>query len=139
MARIKHIALSTDDPVKTAAFYKEAFGLTELDREPKGTGAKAVWLTDGYIWVAILKHGSDYARKTATPGFDHLGFYVDNLQEARKAVEGAPGHGKEVSRDPKRMPQYIAPDGIEVEFRVSGDHWDPMIKAKAKLHKLILA
>jgi len=26
MARIKHIALSTDDPVKTAEFYKNVFG-----------------------------------------------------------------------------------------------------------------
>ncbi len=27
MARIKHIALSTDDPAKTAEFYKNVFGL----------------------------------------------------------------------------------------------------------------
>jgi len=36
MARIKHIALSTDDPAKTAEFYKKTFGLTELRREPAG-------------------------------------------------------------------------------------------------------
>jgi catechol 2,3-dioxygenase-like lactoylglutathione lyase family enzyme len=29
MARIRHIALVTDDPAKTAEFYKEHFGLTE--------------------------------------------------------------------------------------------------------------
>jgi catechol 2,3-dioxygenase-like lactoylglutathione lyase family enzyme len=29
MARIKHIAIRTPDPEKTAAFYKEVFGLQE--------------------------------------------------------------------------------------------------------------
>jgi catechol 2,3-dioxygenase-like lactoylglutathione lyase family enzyme len=47
MARIKHIALTTENPAKTAAFYKEAFGLKELRRSPNG----AVFLTDGYIHV----------------------------------------------------------------------------------------
>ena len=30
MARIKHIAIRTPDPEKTAAFYKEVFGLQEV-------------------------------------------------------------------------------------------------------------
>ncbi|MGE3784386.1 MAG: VOC family protein, partial [Alphaproteobacteria bacterium] len=42
MARIKHIALVTDDPAKTAEFYKEHFGLTELYRRPVDTGDKGV-------------------------------------------------------------------------------------------------
>src|SRR5713101_365719 len=58
MARIKHIALITDDPAKTAEFYKENFGLTELYRRPTDTGAKGVWLSDGYIYFAILKYGT---------------------------------------------------------------------------------
>lgn len=29
MAKLKHIALTTQDPAKTAAFYKEAFGMRE--------------------------------------------------------------------------------------------------------------
>ena len=53
MPRIKHIALTTKDPGKTAAFYKEAFGLQEIRRAPNG----AVFLTDGYINLAILKIG----------------------------------------------------------------------------------
>ena len=46
MARIKHIALSTEDPATTAAFYKNVFGLTELRRTPADTGKDGVWLTD---------------------------------------------------------------------------------------------
>jgi len=44
MARIRHIALTTEDPSQTAEFYKQAFGLKELRRSSNG----AVFLTDGY-------------------------------------------------------------------------------------------
>jgi len=30
MAKIKHIAIATQDPEKTAQFYKEVFGLREI-------------------------------------------------------------------------------------------------------------
>ena len=36
MARIKHIAIRTPDPEKTAAFYKEVFGLEEVGRAGAG-------------------------------------------------------------------------------------------------------
>ena len=41
MARIRHIALVTDDPAKTAEFYKEHFGLTELYRRPGDTARRS--------------------------------------------------------------------------------------------------
>ena len=83
MPRIRHIALTTKDPARTAAFYKEAFGLTELRRSKNG----AVFLTDGHINVAILNlkgegsldmgaHGPDFE------GIHHFGFEVDDLDKA---------------------------------------------------------
>jgi catechol 2,3-dioxygenase-like lactoylglutathione lyase family enzyme len=63
MARIKHIALVTDDPARTAEFYIKHFGLTELYRRPSDTGANGVWLSDGYIYFAILKYGDADAPK----------------------------------------------------------------------------
>ena len=51
------------DPAKTAEFYKEQFGLTELYRRPGDTGEKGVWLSDGYIYFAILKYGEPGAPK----------------------------------------------------------------------------
>ena len=88
MARIKHIALTTENPAKTAAFYKEAFGLKELRRSPNG----AVFLTDGYIHVAVLNlkdersadmgaHGPNFT------GIHHFGFEVENLSEACESLE----------------------------------------------------
>ena len=53
MARIKHIALHTENPAKTAEWYKSVFGLDELRRTPADTGDDGVWLTDGYIYFAV--------------------------------------------------------------------------------------
>ena len=83
MPRIRHIALTTKDPAKTALFYKEAFGLKEVRRSPNG----AVFLTDGHINLAILNwktnkssdvgaHGENFS------GIHHFGFEVDNLDDA---------------------------------------------------------
>ena len=42
MPRIKHVAIRTPDPAKTAAFYKEVFGLEERTIGPElGVPARA--------------------------------------------------------------------------------------------------
>ena len=94
MARIKHIALSTDDPVKTAEFYKSIFGLTELRRTPPDTGADGVWLSDGYIYFANLKNGRDDTPNlgegpSTVKGIHHIGFYVDDLEHTSTSLEAA--------------------------------------------------
>ena len=42
MARIKHVAIRTPDPEKTAAFYKEVFGLREVGLASSGYYPSAV-------------------------------------------------------------------------------------------------
>ena len=137
MARIKHIALSTEDPAKTAEFYKNVFGLTELRRRPTDTGAEGVWLSDGYIYFAILKHGSDQApvldeRATSVNGVHHIGFYVDDLEASCASIEQAdatvcPGSSK-MNR------KYKGPDGLMIDLRARG--WDEQIKARMPLLEL---
>jgi catechol 2,3-dioxygenase-like lactoylglutathione lyase family enzyme len=137
MARIKHIALSTDDPAKTAEFYKTMFGLTELRREPADTGAEGVWLSDGYIYFAILKQGGEdtpnlRAGAPAVTGVHHIGFYVDDMAHTCSSLESAgcseyPGTTK-VNR------KYTGPDGVGLDIRVKG--WDEQIKARMQLYQL---
>jgi len=90
MARIRHIALTTKDPAKTAHFYKEAFGLKEVRRSPNG----AVFLTDGHINLAVLNlkdnrsadvgaHGENFE------GIHHFGFEVEDLEEATQVLKKA--------------------------------------------------
>ena len=100
MARIRHIALHTPDPAKTAGFYKEVFGLQELHRTPRDSGEEDGWnsstvvLGDGYIVFAILKYGSEYAPNmgegpSTVEGVHHIGFYVDDIDETVAALEVA--------------------------------------------------
>jgi catechol 2,3-dioxygenase-like lactoylglutathione lyase family enzyme len=141
MARIRHIALVTDDPAKTAEFYKEHFGLTELYRRPGDTGEKGVWLSDGYIYFAILKYGEAGAPKLGPGqssdlrGIHHIGFYVDDEKATAKELETA--HFSPVPI-PKRMDapeatpmgdavnlKYLGPDDVQIDIRSRG--WNEAI------------
>ena len=75
MARIKHIAIRTHDVEKTAAFYREAFGLTQV-----GAGQSGVYLSDGYLNIAILKLRPAIEGESLKLGVDHVGFQVDDVE-----------------------------------------------------------
>ena len=137
MARIKHIALSTDDPAKTAEFYKKVFGLQELRRRPADTGAEGVWLSDGYIYFAILKHHSDEAPDlgegpSTVKGVHHIGFYVDDMEDACKTIEAESATECPGSSSANR--KYKGPDGLMIDMRVRC--WDEQIKARMPLYRL---
>ena len=140
MARIKHIALHTEDPSKTAEFYKQVFGLDELRREPRGTGEEGVWLTDGYIYFAILKFGGEDAPNlgegpSTVKGVHHIGFYVDDLDEACATIEKA--NSTECLGSSKVNRKYKGPDGLMIDLRARG--WDEQIRARSNLYELVPA
>ena len=87
MARLKHIAIRTRDVAKTAAFYKEAFDLQEV-----GKGRSGVYLSDGHINFAFLNYPSDEAADmvggASYEGLHHMGFQVDDLEEAKERLAG---------------------------------------------------
>lgn len=119
MARIKHIAIRTADPEKTAAFYQEAFGLKKA-----GLGRNGIYLTDGHINLAILKGG-------ARPGIEHLGFQVDDVDAtlARLVELGGKALGERVdvtpagAADPQSYYEIkcLGPDDQIID--VSGSGW----------------
>ena len=77
MAQIKHIAIRTHDVEKTAAFYKDAFGLEQV-----GVGQSGIYLTDGHLNIAILSFRSVVEGETMKLGVDHIGFQVDDVDAA---------------------------------------------------------
>src|SRR5690554_1967527 len=54
MARIRHIAIATQDPEATARFYIEGLGLQEVGRVDSAT-AEGYYLSDGHVNLAILR------------------------------------------------------------------------------------
>ena len=81
MAKIKHIAIATQDPDKTAKFYKEVFDLQEVGKV-NGENAEGYYLSDGNVNLAILRFksevvaGSEFG--TGYSGIHHIGFQVED-------------------------------------------------------------
>jgi catechol 2,3-dioxygenase-like lactoylglutathione lyase family enzyme len=69
MAKIRHLAFFSDSPEKMAEFYVNAFGF-----EIKGRGKASVWITDGYLDIALLKRGDD---SHVHSGLNHFGVTLE--------------------------------------------------------------
>jgi catechol 2,3-dioxygenase-like lactoylglutathione lyase family enzyme len=88
MAKLRHLALATNDPEKTAHFYKEAFGFQEI-RKVNSDLAHGYFLSDGTLNIAILKFakfdqlgkGLDYV------GLHHFGVVVDDADQTILKLE----------------------------------------------------
>lgn len=115
MARIRHIALVAKDAEKVAEFYKRAFGLVEAFRhKSESLGDKdAIYLSDGYINMAILPLGS------RPEGIFHFGFQVDDVEQA---VETALNAGAKPAdwvppRDGRQAETFVIdPVGVKVDI-----------------------
>lgn len=94
MGKLRHIAFSVPDPWKAAEFYMAAFGMKKIG-ETESSLARGVYLSDGVINVALLKYKSDEMagedRGKDYVGLHHIGFWVDDVDASRKAIEAAGG------------------------------------------------
>ena len=92
MAKIKHIALSTQDVDKTAKFYIDVFGMKEIARID-GPGARGYYLSDGDLNLAILNFKSDAVagveRGKGWSGIHHIGFQVESLEAIAERLAAA--------------------------------------------------
>ncbi len=121
MARIKHVAIRTPEPAKTASFYKEVFGLKQV-----GLGKTGIYLSDGHINLAILR-----PEAAGEVGIDHLGFQVEDVEGTLiklKELGGSPltDHYTVAPTDPSKPQSYYeikcaGPDGQVID--ISGTGW----------------
>src|ERR1051325_11748473 len=92
MAKIKHIALSTQDVDRTAAFYVNVFGMKEIARIDS-PNARGFYLSDGDLNLAILNFKNDdvagVERGKAWSGIHHIGFQGERLEEAAERLAAA--------------------------------------------------
>jgi catechol 2,3-dioxygenase-like lactoylglutathione lyase family enzyme len=125
MAKIKHIAIRTNDIEKTAAFYREAFGLEQV-----GVGQSGIYLTDGYLNIAILNMRGVVEGETMKLGVDHVGFQVDDVDatvEKIRSLGGKPLNPRNEVRhsDPSKPQSYfevkcVAPDDQVIDVSNAG-------------------
>ena len=134
MAKIKHIAIATQDPEKTAQFYKEVFGLREIAKI-NSPGAAGFHLTDGDINFAVLKFKNDQTAGVPQGkeyiGLHHIGFEVESIEAIDKKLvsAGAPirddinqalGLGRNLTPHVNAEVKYSAPDGVIIDISETG-------------------
>lgn len=118
MARIRHIAFTSDNPGRTADFYKTAFGFDEIARfgldgapevAPRPSG---VILSDGNISIAILKPAADQIGVGLDhEGFHHFGVVVDDIDAWAASLKDM---GVEQLTGPDEVPKFAH---FEIKFR----------------------
>ena len=129
MARIRHIAIGTNDPEATAKFYKDGLGLREVGTLNSQT-AEGYYLTDGHINVAILRFKSDDPATTEGTtrytGVHHFGVEVENMAESRARIEQAgavhrpyPGVEDMAKRGNIEV-KFYGPDGVTIDLSEHG-------------------
>ena len=114
MPRIKHIAIRTRDVEKTAAFYRDAFGLKEV-----GSGQNGIYLSDGHINLAILAFRRAIEGEPLKLGIDHLGFQVDDVEATVSRINDLGGNALTdrtpmTSHDPSHPQSY---------YEVKAENW----------------
>jgi catechol-2,3-dioxygenase len=129
MAKLRHIALTTANPSEVAEFYKRAFEMQEIRRSENG----AVFLSDGYINLAILNHKTEKDADVGPDGpnyngIHHIGFQVENLESASEKLDRVHGvalnrrHALEmVSEGPRNVEmKWAGPDKVVIDISESG-------------------
>jgi catechol 2,3-dioxygenase-like lactoylglutathione lyase family enzyme len=112
MARIRHLAIVTENRERLVNFYTTAFGMKVVD----GVGP-AIYLSDGYLNVAIIQKRPQYKE-----GLYHFGIEVEDI-EALKPICKELGAASEIQkRPPNREAEYRVhdPDGNAIDLSQHG-------------------
>jgi len=92
MEKLRHVAMSVTDPEASAEFYATAFGMKRVG-ETDSELASGVYMSDGTVSLALLKYKDDrwagerYGKDFV--GVHHVGFWVDDLDDAEARVTAA--------------------------------------------------
>jgi catechol 2,3-dioxygenase-like lactoylglutathione lyase family enzyme len=117
MAKIRHIAIRAEDVERTATFLQEAFDLKFVQRRASGP----IDLSDGDINITLLPLSLPAAGREVRPGFEHIGFTVEDEQATRERL---------LARGAQELPQlqlgdvyyeakYLSSEGLILDV----GHW----------------
>ena len=125
MAKLRHIAITVPDPFKAAEFYMKAFGMHKVG-ETDWENARGVYLSDGTINLALLHYKTETAagsRGREFVGVHHFGFWVDDVERSREAIEAAGGRhwmGEPSADGGFYEVKFHDPDGLVVDITQNG-------------------
>ena len=115
MAKIRHIAIRSDDVEATAAFFQEVFGLRLVQRRDHGP----IDLSDGDVNITLLP--TTMRGRTRPAGFEHIGFSVEDSEATKERLLKA--GAEELNPVPLGGAYYEAkyrmPEGLVIDV----GHW----------------
>ena len=124
MAKIRHIAIYTDDPAGLADFYCGVFGLEKRQETHTAKGGHAVWLSDGYLDVALINP----EKRDAPRGINHFGFTLEPAERegvyARLQARGITPAAAPADR-PYIEDAVFDPDGNKFDVSTTGLRPEP--------------
>ncbi len=135
MARIRHIAIFSDDPANLAEFYADVFGMKVNGKSNQG----AVWMTDGYMDIALLPRRNN---ELAPQGLHHFGVTID-ADEKDHVYDRLKERGHKLMTPPPGRP-YVEDavkdaDGNKFDIstsQVKGDGKDVALKDEQRVKEL---
>ena len=101
------------------------FGMKKVG-ETDWENAKGVYLSDGVINLALLNYKTEHAAGERGRGFvgvHHFGFWVDDVEASRKAIEAAGGKhwmGEPSDDGGFYEVKFRDPDGLVVDITQNG-------------------
>ncbi len=131
MGKLRHITITVQDPEKAAEFYIQAFGMERVG-QTDWANANGVYLSDGVVNLALLHYKNEASagsRGADFVGLHHLGFWVDDVQQSRKAIEAAGGTywmGDVSTTGGFYEVKYHDPNGVVVD--ITQDGWRGAVK-----------
>ena len=116
--KIRHLAIMTLDPERLAKFYEQTFEMTRLTGHKGVPGSTAVYLTDGYITLALLPNKAE----GKPSGLNHFGWEVEDQDETarRMAKAGVAAPAKRPADRPYAETRGTDPDGNNFDVSVQG-------------------
>ena len=126
MAKLRHIALHTPDPEKTAEFYKRVFDMVEVGRTDSPS-AVGIFLSDGTINLSVVRYKTEEVADRGDGlgsafGLHHFGFWVENEDETRRKLREAGAEYRfTVDREDFFEEKYKGPDAVMID--ITGRGW----------------
>jgi catechol 2,3-dioxygenase-like lactoylglutathione lyase family enzyme len=126
MATLRHLAIKTSTPERSAEFYRDAFDFVEVGRagSPEAGGA-AIYLSDGFMNIAIFEITREGLPNEEPQGLNHFGVVVDDLDATIEKLEKlgavcvqAPPEGGGSSTFETK---FVTPEGVG--FDISTHPW----------------
>ena len=117
MAKIRHIAIRSEDVEATATFFVDVFGLELVQRRGHGP----IDLSDGDVNITVLPMHVGHDGRELRPGFDHIGFSTEDTEAIHKRLldKGAKELNPVQLGDAYYESKYQSPEGLVVDV----GHW----------------